>query len=733
MTRRRTYPRWMIRGLALFAVGMTIFAGVASREHHTTEVQRNQALSRLVAVEARDLQHSDPSLAMQLALTAYGFSHTVEAHAALIDIGAGELPTRMLGRAGTSVLALGDDGHRLAVGYRTGERVQLFSLRFAQLTPLATISAAEPGAQLDTVAISDSGRFLAVGDSDGRVALWDLTAPQHPLRIGLMRAGAAAVRGLAFNPHGTVLAAADADGSVQRWSLTDPSHPRPAQRLIAPGRPALEALSFSHSGKTLAAVGRRGTIVLWHGVAPSHPLVRRVGPVTLTSVTYSPDGRTIAVGRRDGGTEIWRLGATGNLKAGPVLLRGPGSVKALGFSRDGRYLAVGDAARSVRIWSTSGWQLIGSLPQVGATTGVAFTDGDRRLISANESGETLLWQFPPPGAHRFASTITGLTYSPTTPRLAVTTATGHVDQWDIVDEWRPAPVGSWFAAPLSASPPLAYWLRPLTVTGTTTTGVTTTGVTTTLTTGTTTTGTTTTAFTPSGNPVVFDQHAGDVALRRTQAATRVLSSELSPDGELFAAAGTDHRVWLWNVLDPTHPHLITRLPGFTRWVTGVAFAGNSRTLFAASADHTVRMWDLTIPSAPQELSNSPLLGPQTPITQLLLSPNGRTLATGTAGGEVWLWGVATPAKATLDTVLSTTTGPITALAFSPSGNTLAAAGGDRRLTFWHYRPYQVVNRICALEGTPITPGEWATYVPGVTYRPPCANWKPPAPITIAKP
>jgi hypothetical protein len=72
---------------------------------------------------------------------------------------------------------------------------------------------------------------------------------------------------------------------------------------------------------------------------------------------------------------------------------------------------------------------------------------------------------------------------------------------------------------------------------------------------------------------------------------------------------------------------------------------------------------------------------------------------------------------------------LTAIAFSPTDNTLVSAGSDHRLTFWHYRPYQAANRICAYGGTPITAAEWARYVQGAPYQPPCANWTPPPPPT----
>ncbi|MDE3130820.1 MAG: hypothetical protein KGL16_06665, partial [Acidobacteriota bacterium] len=100
MARRRAYPRWLIRGLVIFAIGMTVFAAVASREHHGAENARDAALSRLVALRSLTLRSRDPSLAMQLALVAYRLAQTTDARSALLDATAGEMPTRLLGRPG---------------------------------------------------------------------------------------------------------------------------------------------------------------------------------------------------------------------------------------------------------------------------------------------------------------------------------------------------------------------------------------------------------------------------------------------------------------------------------------------------------------------------------------------------------------------------------------------------------------------------------------------------------
>ncbi len=693
---------------------MTVFAAVASREHHGAENARNAALSRLVALESRDLQNRDPALAIQLALVAYRLSQTTEARSALLDATAGEMPTRLLGRPGQTDLALGDDGHRVAIAYQGGNSIALYGLRYWQLTPLATLPGAPRTAAVDAIALSDNGQLLALGDSTGHITLWSLRSAAHPKRLATLRAGSGAVRGLSFSPGGGALAAADTTGEVQRWSLVSPAQPGLAPALAAPAGVKLEALSYSPNGRTLAAVGSHGTLILWPAHGGTAPLAHdTLGPAALSSVTFSPDGRTLAAGGAGGLVFLCTVRADGRIEpqaSHPAVSAGAG-VSSLAFSRDGRYLAAGTFGKAVPVWSTYDWVRVASLPHPANVTGVGFTDRDRRLISTDAAGTTLIWQFPAPSTYTFASALTGVSYSRAKPQLAVTLQSGHTDRWDVVDEWAAAPEGAWYAAALSAAPPNSYWTKPPSTTTSTSTTAS----------GASTTGTTALAVSP---------RAGDQALRRTLAQTAVRSSALSTDGQLFAAAGADHLVWLWDVSDPASPQLLAKLGGFTGAVTGVVFSRNGQTLFAGSADHTVRIWSLAKPTQPKELPSSPLIGPSTALTRLVLSPDGHTLAGATVDGHVWLWSVANPSKASLDASLTAARDRLTALAFSPSDNVLVAGGLNRRLTFWHYRPFEAVNRICALAGTPITANEWTLYVPGAPYKPPCAKWTPPVIRTV---
>jgi WD40 repeat protein len=724
ITGRRAYPRWLFRALVVFAIGMTAFASIASREHHSTEDQRNAATSRYVQLEARDLQRSDPSLAMQLALVAYGLSHTTEARSTLVDLTAGELPTRLLGPTGRTLLALGDDGHRLAIAHQGDNSVGIYGLRYSQLTELTTVPGGAGAALVDAVAVSDSGRLLAVGNSAGRVALWSLSSVAQPKRLAVLHAGSGAVTGLGFSPRGSSLAAADADGAVQRWSLADAAQPALAAALVAPGRPALEAVSYSHNGSTLAAVGAHGALDVWPAHGGRTPLADdTLGTATLTAVSYGPDGQTLTVGGDSGSVWVSKLDSDGRPAAATTPLQAGASVTALAFSRDGRYLTAATSARSTPIWSVASRQLVASLPHPAMVSGVAFTDGDRHLLSADTAGTARIWQFPAPSTYTFASAIAALSYSPTRPRLAVTLRSGRTDEWDVVNEWRAAPVGAWYAAPPSTAPPQSYWLTPSSVITRTTTSPT----------GTVTSGTTTVASgtsTIGTRFLVLNPRAGYLALQRTRAQVKVTSSLLSPNDEFFAAAAANDQIWLWNVADPSRPVLVAKLAGFTAAVTSMVFSNSSQTLFASSADHTVRIWGLSMQTSRLQLPSSPLLGPSTAITRLALSPDGRTLAAATAGGRVWMWSVSNPSKASLSGSLTAAGGKLTSLSFSPSDSVLVAGGANRRLTFWHYRPYQAVNRLCALAGTAITPYEWSLYVPGTAYKPPCAKWTAPVPRTV---
>ncbi|MEW5961347.1 MAG: WD40 repeat domain-containing protein, partial [Chloroflexota bacterium] len=151
----------------------------------------------------------------------------------------------------------------------------------------------------------------------------------------------------------------------------------------------------------------------------------------------------------------------------------------------------------------------------------------------------------------------------------------------------------------------------------------------------------------------------------------------------------------------TSPHLETYLRGHRDWVWDVAFSPDGRTLASGSADGKIIFWD-TATRRPLIL---PLTHPGSRVRTAAFSPNGNILASGSAGGAIMLWDVSAligrtdstglnNAKATpqpLSQPLTGHAGFITAVAFSPDGRTLASSSADGTVRLWDVSTAQEIG------------------------------------------
>ena len=132
----------------------------------------------------------------------------------------------------------------------------------------------------------------------------------------------------------------------------------------------------------------------------------------------------------------------------------------------------------------------------------------------------------------------------------------------------------------------------------------------------------------------------------------------------------------------------------------------------------MRLWNVGRPRASGPVG-APLTGPTSYVWAVAFSPDGSTLAAGVTDGTVWLWNLADPAHPALTATLTGPAGHVYSIAFSPSGRVLAAASNDGTVHLWDTSPADAMAAVCADAGQQLTRQEWATYIPGVTYRAPC--------------
>jgi WD40 repeat protein len=253
------------------------------------------------------------------------------------------------------------------------------------------------------VEFSPDGQSIAVTGEAGTVELRD-AATGRRVRAPLRSLGAPA-RAMAFSPDGDRLAVADIQGNLRLLDLAG-GKLRGSERLDA----FAAHLSFSPDGRMLAiGLAEQGT-ELRDGRS-----LRVVANLPYRNeddsfwVRFSPSGRLLAV-TSSHYTQLWNVAKLRRV-GGP--LRGHEGLEFTSeFSPDGRTLATSGSDGSVILWDVESRRSLGKLPgPVGQISG-RFTPDGSRLFVLNESGEAQRWEVSPDVWSRQACRVAGRELTP---------------------------------------------------------------------------------------------------------------------------------------------------------------------------------------------------------------------------------------------------------------------------------------------------------------------------------
>ena len=290
-------------------------------------------------------------------------------------------------------MAFSCDGSTVASGGVDGA-IQLFNIPTGKHE--RTCGPGE-GWRVMSIAFAPDGITLAIGTGMvgmGRILLWDMYSDRHMITL---EGHTDYVTCLAFSPQGFQLLSGSSDRTIRLWDA------KPDQILQYPEEhrwkfDEIDKVAFSPDGSTIAGHGSLfEKIELWDAHTGEHRhTLKHIAMVY--SIAFSPDGRTIAIG---GGYGI--AGALEDVNTihlwhtatGEQTLRFTGhtdTVTSITFSPDGETVASGSSDGTIRLWDAiSGAHMQTLTGHTSNVTSVTFNPVGDTLASGSHDGTILLW------------------------------------------------------------------------------------------------------------------------------------------------------------------------------------------------------------------------------------------------------------------------------------------------------------------------------------------------------
>jgi WD40 repeat protein len=420
----RRQRRRLLAVVAASLAALAVVAAVAAyalvqRSHARTQASR--ARGRELAARALAEIPTNPQASVALALRGARLAPGSQTTSVLRSSLLAMRETSVLRLGGAIVVAAFAPHRELLLAGSSNGTLGLYSRAGRRTSRLPR----QPG--LTTAAWSPDGRFFATGTSAGLVSLWQ---PGRPVPVRTVATGApvaalsfdrktllvgsgahvrfvdlasgrtksisvhGAVVAAALDPTGHVLAVATRRGKDYEASVFDADTGRPLAVLPEPG---IRSLTFSPDGRTLATGSYDHTARLWSArngrllhVLQHHGYV--------LAERFSSDGHSLVTSSQDGAAYVWDV-ASGSREL--LLVGATGAIDAAAFSPDGSEIATAAGDRLGRLYYSQDGRLLAPLAgHRSAVTSIGFDPSGRTVATGSDDGTVRLWAALPPGTLR---------------------------------------------------------------------------------------------------------------------------------------------------------------------------------------------------------------------------------------------------------------------------------------------------------------------------------------------
>ncbi len=403
----------------------------------------------------------------------------------------------------------------------------------------------------------------------------------------------------------------------------------------------VNSVSFSPDGKTIATASSDNTARLWNLQGQQiQEFKGHQGYVN--SVSFSPDGKTIATASSDNTARLW------NLQGQQIQeFKGhQGYVNSVSFSPDGKTIATASSDNTARLWNLQGQQIQEFKGHQGYVNSVSFSPDGKTIATASDDKTARLWNLQGQQIQEFKGHqryVNSVSFSPDGQTIATASSDGTARLWNLEGEQIQEFKGH------------QHYVRSV-------------------------------SFSPDGKTIATASSDGTARLWNLQGQQiqefkghqgSVWSVSFSPDGKTIATASDDKTARLWNL----QGQQIQEFKGHQSYVISVSFSPDGKTIATASSDETARLWNLQ----GQQIQEFKVHQGYGYVNSVSFSPDGKTIATASSDNTARLWNL----QGQQIQEFKGHQHYVRSVSFSPDGKTIATASSDNTARLWNLQGQQI--------------------------------------------